>query len=214
MRTFRTTALLCAAAIFSLNTGCNHESPESKAAEPTAAAVTEAVTEAETETEAETIAETTAESKELDLSKLSTFELSSEDLHDGVWDTVITKTTNGENRSPQLSWAPVEGASCYVVFMIDTSAGNWLHWKSGTENETVLPAGWAPQSEYVGPYPPGGTHDYEIFVFALKEKPEKIKGSFNGSNPRMMEYAKDIDGENEDNIISYGHLTGTYTHGD
>ncbi|MCR4795558.1 MAG: phosphatidylethanolamine-binding protein [Ruminococcus sp.] len=198
MRSFRITALLFAAVMLSFNTGCTQESPESKVDEPTAVAATE----------------TTAESKELDLSKLSTFELSSEDLHDGVWDTVITKTANGENRSPQLSWKPVDGASCYAVFMIDTSAGNWLHWKSVTDSETVLPAGWAPQSEYVGPYPPSGTHDYEIYVLALKEKPERIKGAFDNSNPKMLEYAKEIDGENEDNIISYGHLMGTYTHGE
>ncbi len=212
MRAFRITAILCAAAIFALNTGCTQESPESRITEPTTAAATAA--EVQTTSAVEAVAETTAESKELDLSKLSTFELSSEDLHDGVWDTVITKTEKGENRSPQLSWKPVDGASCYAVFMIDTSAGNWLHWKSVTDSETVLPAGWAPQSEYVGPYPPSGTHDYEIYVLALKEKPERIKGSFDNSNPKMLEYAKEIDGEKEDNIISYGHLMGTYTHGD
>jgi len=212
MRYFRITAILCAAAIFALNTGCTQESPESRITEPTTAATTAA--EVQTTSAVEAVAETTAESKELDLSKLSTFELSSEDLHDGVWDTAITKTANGENRSPQLSWKPVDGASCYAVFMIDTSAGNWLHWKSVTDSETVLPAGWAPQSEYVGPYPPSGTHDYEIYVLALKEKPERIKGSFDNSNPKMLEYAKEIDGEKEDNIISYGHLMGTYTHGD
>lgn len=212
MRAFRITAILCSAAIFALNTGCTQESPESRITEPTTAATTAA--EVQTTSAVEAVAETTAESKELDLSKLSTFELSSEDLHDGVWDTVITKTEKGENRSPQLSWKPVDGASCYAVFMIDTSAGNWLHWKSVTDSETVLPAGWAPQSEYVGPYPPSGTHDYEIYVLALKEKPERIKGSFDNSNPKMLEYAKEIDGEKEDNIISYGHLMGTYTHGD
>lgn len=212
MRYFRITAILCAAAIFALNTGCTQESPESRITEATTAATT--VAEEQTTSAVEAVAETTAESKELDLSKLSTFELSSEDLHDGVWDTVITKTEKGENRSPQLSWKPVDGASCYAVFMIDTSAGNWLHWKSVTDSETVLPAGWAPQSEYVGPYPPSGTHDYEIYVLALKEKPERIKGSFDNSNPKMLEYAKEIDGEKEDNIISYGHLMGTYTHGD
>jgi hypothetical protein len=212
MRYFRITAILCAAAIFALNTGCTQESPESRITEPTTAATT--AVEVQTTSAVEAVAETTAESKELDLSKLSTFELSSEDLHDGVWDTVITKTEKGENRSPQLSWKPVDGASCYAVFMIDTSAGNWLHWKSVTDSETVLPAGWAPQSEYVGPYPPSGTHDYEIYVLALKEKPERIKGSFDNSNPKMLEYAKEIDGEKEDNIISYGHLMGTYTHGD
>ncbi|MCR4639031.1 hypothetical protein [Ruminococcus sp.] len=212
MRYFRITAILCATAIFALNTGCTQESPESRITEPTTAATTAAEVQATSAVEA--VAETTAESKELDLSKLSTFELSSEDLHDGVWDTVITKTEKGENRSPQLSWKPVDGASCYAVFMIDTSAGNWLHWKSVTDSETVLPAGWAPQSEYVGPYPPSGTHDYEIYVLALKEKPERIKGSFDNSNPKMLEYAKEIDGEKEDNIIFYGHLMGTYTHGD
>ncbi|WP_051530421.1 YbhB/YbcL family Raf kinase inhibitor-like protein [Ruminococcus flavefaciens] len=212
MRYFRITAILCAAAIFALNTGCTQESLESRITEPTTAATTAA--EVQTTSAVEAVAETTAESKELDLSKLSTFELSSEDLHDGIWDTVITKTEKGENRSPQLSWKPVDGASCYAVFMIDTSAGNWLHWKSVTDSETVLPAGWAPQSEYVGPYPPSGTHDYEIYVLALKEKPERIKGSFDNSNPKMLEYAKEIDGEKEDNIISYGHLMGTYTHGD
>ncbi|MBP5379336.1 MAG: hypothetical protein J6Y64_07325 [Ruminococcus sp.] len=212
MRSFRITAILCAAAIFALNTGCNNESPESRVVEPTTAATTAAPE--QTTAAQETEAETTTESKELDFSKLSTFELSSDDLHDGVWDTVITKTANGENRSPQLSWEPVDGASCYAVFMVDTSASNWLHWKSVTEGETKLPAGWAPQSEYVGPYPPSGTHDYEIYVLALKEKPERIKGSFNNSNPKMFEFIKEIDGESEDNIISYGHLTGTYTHGD
>ena len=31
-------------------------------------------------------------------------EVTSTDLHDGVWDTVITNTNNGSNVSPQLSW--------------------------------------------------------------------------------------------------------------
>ena len=210
MRSFRITAILCAAAIFALNTGCNNESPESRVVEPTTAATTAAPE--QTTSAQETEAETTTESKEHDFSKLSTFELSSDDLHDGVWDEDITNTLNGSNRSPQLSWEPVDGAGCYAIFMVDTTASNWIHWKSVTESETDLPAGWAPESEYVGPYPPKGyTHDYEIFVMALREQPERIKGSFDNSNPKLLEFAKEMDGENEDNIISYGHLTGTYT---
>ena len=210
----RIIAILLALLAFLFNIGCTQESPSSSAEDSTKAAVTTAAPETEAAADAATEAATAAESKELDLSKLSTFELSSEDLHDGVWDTAITKTSNGENRSPQLSWEAVDGAGCYAIFMIDTSANNWLHWKSVTDSETVLPAGWAQSDEYVGPYPPSGTHDYEIFVLALKEQPERIKGSFDNSNPKMLEYAKEIDGENEDNIISYGHLMGTYTHGD
>ena len=65
-----------------------------------------------------------------------TFALSSGDLHDGVWDTVITNTVNGENVSPQLSWEPVDGAECYAIYMVDTSANCWIHWKSGGVTET------------------------------------------------------------------------------
>lgn len=208
----RIIAILLALLAFLFNIGCTQESPSSSAEDSTKAAVTTAAPETEAAADAATEAATAAESKELDLSKLSTFELSSEDLHDGVWDEDITNTLNGSNRSPQLSWEPVDGAGCYAIFMVDTTASNWIHWKSVTESETDLPAGWAPESEYVGPYPPKGyTHDYEIFVMALREQPERIKGSFDNSNPKLLEFAKEMDGENEDNIISYGHLTGTYT---
>ncbi len=148
-----------------------------------------------------------------DFSDFKEFELGSSDLHDGVWDTVITKTANGSNRSPQLSWAPVEGAGCYAIFMVDTTAGNWLHWKSVSESETELPAGWAPENEYKGPYPPSGTHNYEVYVFALKQAPERIKGGFDASNEKMYDFMKELDGDGG-NIISYGHILGTYTHGD
>ena len=208
MYTRKMIALLFSVIIFSINTGCAQEQTSGSSS---AAEVTTAV---EEQTTTAPVTEAASESKELDFNKLSTFELTSDDLHDGIWDTVITKTANGENRSPQLSWNPVDGASCYAIFMVDTSATNWLHWKSVTESETVLPAGWAPSGEYVGPYPPSGTHDYEVYVFALREQPERIKGSFDSTNPKLFEFAKDMDGENEDNIISYGHLTGTYTHGD
>lgn len=214
MKNSKITAFLFATLAFSLNIGCTQESASSQPEENTQAAVITTAPETEAVNDAATEATTEAatESKELDLSKLSTFELSSEDLHDGVWDEDITNTLNGSNRSPQLSWEPVDGAGCYAIFMIDTTSVNWLHWKSVTESETKLPAGWAPESEYIGPYPPKGyTHAYEIFVLALREQPEKIKGKFDDTNPKMLEYAKEIDGENEDNIISYGHLTGTYT---
>ena len=207
------TAFLFALLVFLLNIGCSQDSISSSSEESTQAAVTTTAPETEEAADAatEVTTEAVTESKELDLSKLSTFELSSEDLHDGVWDEDITNTLNGSNRSPQLSWEPVDGAGCYAIFMVDTTASNWIHWKSVTESETNLPAGWAPESEYVGPYPPKGyTHDYEIFVMALKEQPERIKGSFDDSNPKLWEFAKEMDGENEDNIISYGHLTGTY----
>lgn len=150
---------------------------------------------------------------QFDLNTLAGFDITSEDLHDGVWDTVITNTKNGSNRSPQLSWKPVDGASDYVVYMVDTTANNWIHWKSVTSGKTDLPAGWASEKEYVGPYPPSGKHDYVIYVFALKESAGKIEGKFDSSCPKFFELIKSLDNEGG-NIVAYGTLNGTYTHGD
>ncbi len=150
-------------------------------------------------------------------SRIHAFELSSEDLHDGVWDTIITDTDNGSNVSPQLAWEAVPDAQCYVIYMVDTTAGDWIHWKSNNVTETTLPQGWAPKDEYVGPYPPSGTHDYEIYVIALKQPVERAKGAFNGSNLKLKENVMALDEVEEGssgNIIAYGHITGTYTYGD
>lgn len=198
-------SLLVTALILSLNAGCAQEKASGDPSETTIAE--------SAEEQVMSVTETATDTEELDFSKMSTFELSSEDLHDGVWDTVITKTLNGENRSPQLSWTPVEGAGCYVIVMIDITASCWGHWISVTENETELPAGWAPETEYVGPYPPGGTHEYEIDVLALKHKPEKINLSFNSANSDVLGAAEEINGS-DGNIISYGQIIGTYTYGD
>ena len=201
MKIPKLTATLCAAAVLLLSAGC---SPGNSKKANDILKNTEHTT-------AEPSGEKTQD--EIYFGDIQTFELSSSDLHDGVWDTDITKTEKGSNRSPQLSWKPVEGAGLYVIYMIDTSAGNWLHWLSVSESETELPAGWAPGNEYVGPYPPGGTHDYDVYVFALKEPVERLKGGFDASNPKMFDFLKELD-TSGGNIISYAHITGTYTYGD
>lgn len=142
------------------------------------------------------------------------FALSSGDLRDGVWDTVITNTQSGSNVSPQLSWEAVDGAECYAIYMVDTDAMCWIHWKSNDVTVTELQRGWATEKEYIGPYPPEGTHDYEIFVFALKSGTDRLKGSFNNSDPRFADHVGDLDkSEGGGNIIAYGHISGTYTSG-
>ena len=148
---------------------------------------------------------------------MATFELSSDDLHDGAWDPIISSVDDGQNVSPQLSWEPVPEASCYVIYMVDSSAGNWLHWKSKNVTETELAQGWAPEEEYVGPYPPGGTHSYDIYVFALKEPVERVQGAFNTSNSIFYNNAMKLDAVEEGasgNIVAYGYLPGTYTRGE
>lgn len=218
MKNTKINAALLAVTALCLSVSCSEKNSTDNGYEKPQTTVTAAADKADTEAEAEEWAYslTASNDSQLDISRLDSFEVSSGDLHGGVWDSDITNTKNGTNRSPQLSWESVDGASCYGVYMVDTGSagsGSWMHWKSLAE-ETSLPAGWAPASEYVGPYPPEGTHVYEILVFAFREAPEKLKGSFDNTNPKLLEAFKVMDGENGGNIIACGHIKGTYTHGE
>ena len=149
------------------------------------------------------------------LGKLECFEVTSGNLNNNVWDDIISNTDVGSNHSPELTWEAVDGAESYVIDMVDTTAANWIHWKSSGITETTLPEGFAESSEYIGPYPPAGApHTYEIYILALKETPERAKGAFNGQNPKFVENLESLDinqnGESG-NIISYGFVAGTFT---
>jgi len=147
----------------------------------------------------------------------NTIEVTSDDLHDGVWDSIITNTKHGNNVSPQLSWEAVEGAESYVIYMVDNTASCWMHWKSTDVSDTELPQGWANENEYIGPYPPDGTHEYEVFVIALKKPVSEIYGTFDSINVSFEEnlYDLDVDDDGEKgNIIAIGSITGTYTAGE
>ena len=69
-----------------------------------------------------------------------TFTVTSTDLIDGVWSDIISNTQVGQNMSPQLSWEPVEGATEYVIYMVDSNTNGFLHWKSAGITETELDA--------------------------------------------------------------------------
>ena len=144
-----------------------------------------------------------------------TFEVVSENHNGGKWDDVISMTQKGENKSPRLSWEPVEGAGSYMIYMVDISTEYWMHWKSEGVTETALPLGWASESEYVGPYPPeGSTHVYEIFVIAVKKPVERLKGGLDSVNPKFPQFitALDTDAEgNTGNILSCGYIAGTFS---
>ncbi|MBR4759515.1 MAG: hypothetical protein IK078_05125, partial [Lachnospiraceae bacterium] len=115
---------------------------------------------------------------ELDESKvyievLPRFGLTSESITEEEWQTQIGMKE--ENRSPQLSWEPVEGAAKYAVLMIDeTTANKWLHWYVITD-QTHLDEGAYTDAEagYAGPYPPE-THEYDVYVVALEGDPDTI----------------------------------------
>ena len=172
----------------------------------------EAVTEdtAATATEAESTSNDNAF-----IDEYNSFEVTSTSLNNGVWNDVISNTDKGLNKSPQLQWSAVDGASLYVIIMDDKDAWDFMHWKSDNVTETSLDEGWAPKSEYVGPYPPtGATRTYEVYVIALKAPVERVKGAFGASNPKFEENFKALDTDaegNSGNIIAVGRLAGTFT---
>ena len=148
---------------------------------------------------------------------LPRFEVASPNVTDGKWDAKITNTKYGENISPELSWEEVEGATNYVVIMLD---GSWLHMDVYT-TETHLSEGAFGKGErgaqYVGPYPPSGTHTYSIFVFALKGEMSKEDFFFDAGNNSTDKIFKGLDEDkdgNTGNVIAYGRLDGNYTHQD
>ncbi len=154
-------------------------------------------------------------SNDIFVSAYPAFEVTSQSLHDGVWDEVTANTVDGKNASPELSWEPVEGASTYVIYMIDMDTAYFIHWRSGDITETTLPEGWASTADYIGPYPPpGSTHRYTVYVFALKNPVERVKGGINSVSPKVKEFMESLDTDkdgNTGNIISVGRVTGKYT---
>ena len=202
MKTQKMSALiLCTALILSF-TGCGTK--EISANVP--------VTEAAAESAAAAAADN---SGDIFVSAYPAFEVTSQSLHDGKWDEVTAYSVDGKNASPELSWEPVEGASTYVIYMIDMDTAYFIHWKSSDITETSLPEGWAPSSDYVGPYPPSGvTHKYNVYVFALKNPVERVKGSIRTISPKVLEFMEALDTDangNTGNIIAVGRVTGSYT---
>ena len=157
-----------------------------------------------------------------ELVNLRQFSVSSEDLQKGVWNDVIANTDRGENLSPQLSWDKIQEADAYVIYMIDPDGNNWLHMKSGSVVETSISRGQirsitgqtTDDPSYIGPYPPAGTHHYEIYVFALRQKKDGYYGTVNVPSEGIEKIGSMIDVyENGDvgNVIAYGKISGTYT---
>lgn len=146
----------------------------------------------------------------------SKMRITSANLHGGVWDTVITNTKNGRNVSPELTWDSVGNAGEYAIYMLDPSAGNWMHWRAHGITGTHLEEGAdIAADEYVGPYPPSGTHTYTIYIFALRAAADSYPGSFDARNSGIESIISGLDvaGGKSGNIIAQGSLSGTYTAG-
>ena len=196
MKYIRLTALvLCGALLLSI-AGCRAKADE------TTTTTTEATTAAAKEP-------VTNEGDEF-VGDYPAFEVTTTSLKGNMW----VDKTGTENVSPALSWDPVEGASCYVIYMVDLNANCFLHWVQGDITQTTLPEGFADRGYYIGPYPPtGSVHQYNIYVIALKNPVKRVKGSTNSQFPELPRFIKDLDTDkdgNTGNIISAGKVIGLY----
>ncbi|MBR2524004.1 MAG: hypothetical protein IKE53_06150 [Clostridiales bacterium] len=145
-----------------------------------------------------------------DEESFTTFEVTSEDLENGVWNVRISHD-KGDDLSPQLSWEPVEGANGYVLFMTDPKGNNWTHMIDVTD-KTELASGEV--EHYVGPYPPYGSHTYIVYVFAVIEPRVSYTDLDNPGDTFETFRSKlsTLSGTNGDtgNIIAYGSISGEY----
>ena len=200
------TAILCGTVAVPL-TGCSKK-------ETTTTTTVEETTEAPTQPSSET--EESKEKAEPDMyvGQYSAFDVTSDSLHDGFWDDATSDTGSNKSLSPHLSWQPVDGASCYVIYMVDLNANCFVHWKQGDITETTLPEGSAPRKNYIGPYPPAGsTHQYNIYVIALKNPVEKLNGSLRSICPDFSDVIKALDTDkdgNTGNILAAGTISGKF----
>lgn len=149
---------------------------------------------------------------------VKTIKVTSDDLHDGIWDDSISNTDAGENASPELSWESVEGAGEYVIYMIDEyDTDYWLHWRAYGIKENSHDHGeeFAEDvfNEYVGPYPPEGIHEYVVYVFALKEHASSYPGNFDAESVNVEAVREGLDRAadgSDGNILAEGCISGTY----
>ena len=167
--------------------------------------------------------------KQFEFGAYDTFDVFSDDLLGDAWDVIISNKSDGQNMSPELHWDPVDSADRYYIFMVDETAGNWLHWQvlgladsciaqgtCGKELSVIADSdGREVMGQYVGPYPPSGTHTYTVYVFAVKGEPVPDNVLFfDRSGNDIIKIAKMLntaEGTDEDNLISYGMISGTYT---
>ncbi len=212
MLTRKLTSLILCSAISLAFAGCG-SAP--------AASATSGPSENTAESTADSTADSTTEapapdnSKDEFVSEYAAFKVTSPNLNGGKWDDKIGERAEAKGVSPALSWDPVEGASCYAIYMVDLDTHYFLHWVQGDITETSLAEGSAAPGKYIGPYPePGSTHRYNIYVIALKNPVERVKGGSNSINPKFPEFIKALDTDasgNTGNIISVGRVCGTYT---
>lgn len=195
-----TAAILSASLLL---TACGAQTNETTAAPAETTATTTA---AETTTEA-----TTTESSETEAQLPVINNITSEDVKDGMWVDSVACNSVGKNESPQLKWDAVEGAEGYVIYMLDTTVGNEIQWKTTSDTNELAHGKDNKRDKYFGPHP-DGLNEYQVIIYAVKKIPEKIPGVIHTSQLFFEKFEEKIDdaGEGPGNIIAKGTLEVSY----
>lgn len=121
-----------------------------------------------------------------------------------------------DNVSPELSWtgAPPEAKSFALAF-VDTHpiARSYVHWLVVDIDPTstslpegaadgAMPAGSRELTPYAGPFPPSGTHEYELTLYALDTDRLDLPAS-----SRLEEFKAKI----EDRTLASAKIVGKFT---
>lgn len=123
----------------------------------------------------------------------------------------------GGNVSPALEWVdPPAGTESFALAMVDQDpvARGYVHWlvvDIGPEiallpegaNAGAMPKGSYEASPYSGPFPPSGTHEYELTLFALSTAQLDLP-----REPSLGEFVTAA----EPYTLAVATLTGTFTH--
>jgi phosphatidylethanolamine-binding protein (PEBP) family uncharacterized protein len=157
-----------------------------------------------------------ATGKEVDNSKvymdsLPVFEVTTTSIENGEW-----RQPSGlkeGNESPELTWAPYEGAAKYAVIMIDTSTSNWLCWFTIVDKTHLDEGEYTDPSVYAGPYP-AETHIYELFIVALRTDPQDLSfviDALGGDIRSKLDFLNKASDGSYGNVLAYGTIKAPYT---
>ncbi|MCQ2473827.1 MAG: hypothetical protein MJ098_06815 [Saccharofermentans sp.] len=157
-----------------------------------------------------------ATGKEVSASKvymdsMPVFELTTTSIEDGEWKRECGRQEG--NLSPSLTWKPVEGATRYVIVMIDITTTRWLYWYMITDKTELSEGEFTDPEVYTGPYP-AGTHTYEIHVIALKDEPQDVSFKVDARGGDIQSYVDFVNTAKDGstgNVISYGTIKAPYT---
>ena len=157
-----------------------------------------------------------ATGKEIDNSKvymdsLPVFEVTTTSIENAEW-----RQQSGlkeGNESPELTWAPYDGATKYAVIMIDTTTSNWLCWFTIVDKTHLDEGEYTDPSVYTGPYP-AETHTYELFIVALRTDPQDLNFVIDASGGDIhskLDFLNKASDGSFGNVLAYGTVKAPYT---